>query len=198
MEKPKVSFSTDRLYVRSVEEADKEDYMSLRVAVSPIALAYEESPGFRDIVWEKELNNQDDIYLSVFLKSTHALVASASFQDYKTDIIEFGFDVVEGQRNQGIATELVREMLNYSKKTFPGKTVMIRTGRSNVACRRVAEKCGGVLSENGPTLAATAITQLIERFGNEPTENEELIQMRKKGAEFIEANKYGVCIYLFK
>ena len=45
MEKPRISFFTDRLYVRSVEESDKEKYMDLREATSSLASAYKKFSG---------------------------------------------------------------------------------------------------------------------------------------------------------
>ena len=61
MDKPKIQFDTARLYVRSVEESDKEAYMNLRVETSDIALAYQTHPGFRDCEWNGELSSQKDI-----------------------------------------------------------------------------------------------------------------------------------------
>ena len=53
MEKPKISFETERLYVCSVEEADKEVYMDLREETSELSRAYQSVPGFRDYKWEQ-------------------------------------------------------------------------------------------------------------------------------------------------
>ncbi len=195
MEKPRISFFTDRLYVRSVEESDKEKYMDLREATSSLASAYKSFPGFRDHEWEGEFNSPNEIYVAVFLKDSQDLVASASFQKFDTDTIEFGFDVAEAYRNQGIATELIKGMIQTEHTLFPGKPFVIRTDVDNAACRRVAEKCGGYLTGYEPTLAAKAIATLMESYGNKPTDDEELIQMRKKNAEFIEENKEGVCVY---
>lgn len=35
MDKPKISFKTERLFICSIEESDKEMYMDLRVETSP-------------------------------------------------------------------------------------------------------------------------------------------------------------------
>ncbi len=122
MNKPKIHFDTPRLYVRSVEETDKEAYMNLRVDASEIAQAYQRFPGFRDSEWDGELNSQKDIFLAVFLKENDVLIVSASFQNYESDCIEIGFDVVERYRKQGIATELVQGMLEIVNTIFLGKT----------------------------------------------------------------------------
>ena len=54
MGKLRVSFFTDRLYVRSVEKTDKEKYMNLRETTSSLAAAYKSLPGFRENEWEGE------------------------------------------------------------------------------------------------------------------------------------------------
>lgn len=198
MEKPKISFDTERLYVRSVEEMDKDDYMNLRVETSELSQAYQSVPGFRDHEWEGELNSRKDIYMAVFMKTNDKIVASCSFQGYEGDCVELGFDVEEQYRKQGIATELVQGMLRTVSTVFSGKPVMIRTNVTNTACRRVAEKCGGVFSGYEATLAAKAIAGLMESYGNKPTDDEELLEMRQRNAEFIEENKEGVCGYRFE
>ena len=68
MDKPRISFLTDRLYIRSVEESDKEDYMALRIATSELAEAYESNPAFGDHEWAYELNSSCDVYLSVLFQ----------------------------------------------------------------------------------------------------------------------------------
>ena len=198
MEKPKIFFDTKRLYVRSVEAKDKEDYMNLRVETSELSQAYQSFPGFRDYEWEGELNSRKDIYMAVFMKADDKMVASCSFQSYEGECVELGFDVKEQYRKQGIATELVQGMLRTVRTLFSGKPVMIRTNVTNAACRRVAEKCGGVFSGYEPTLAAKAIAGLIESYGNKSTDDEELLEMRKRNPEFIEENKEGVCVYRFE
>lgn len=132
------------------------------------------------------------------MKTNDKMVASCSFQGYVGDSVELGFDVEEQYRKQGIATELVQGMLRTVSTVFSGKPVMIRTNVTNTACRRVAEKCGGVFSGYEPTLAAKAIARLMESYGNKPTDDEELLEMRQRNAEFIEENKKGVCVYRFE
>ena len=115
MDKPKIAFETERLIVRSIEEADKEAYMDLRAATSKFASVYEEVPGYRDREWDHELNSEEEIYLAAFLKDGNSLAAISSFQNIGSDTIEFGFDVWEQYRNQGLATELIRGMI-FNKK----------------------------------------------------------------------------------
>lgn len=165
---------------------------------APLSKAYEVFPKLIDNVWKSELNSHDEIYLSIFLKENNTLVVSASFQKFALDTIEFGFDVVERYRNQGIATELVKGMLRVMRTVFHGRGTIIKTDKMNGACRKVAEKCGGIFTGYEPTFAARAFASLIESFGNESTGKEKWIQIRKRYYEYIEENKDVVCVYYFK
>ncbi len=146
MEKPHISFETERLCVRNVLEADKGLFMALRKETSRIAPIYAVFPAFGEVEWEGELNGERDVFLSVFLKENGAFVASASFQEIDTNDVELGFDVVKERRNQGIATELVKGMLKEARSRWPEKGVFARTGAENAACRKVLENCGGAFA----------------------------------------------------
>ena len=111
-DKPIIDFETERLHIRSVQECDKEAYIALRIQNSMTPKAYEKIPGFRDYEWESELNGDGDLFLSVFLKPEELFVASASIQHYKKPAIEIGYDVVKEYQNRGIATELIKGLVN--------------------------------------------------------------------------------------
>ena len=49
MNKPLIYFETDHLYARSIQEKDKEYYMTLRRDTSSLAQAYTVLPEFCDI-----------------------------------------------------------------------------------------------------------------------------------------------------
>lgn len=52
---------------------------------SDLSVAYSVIPGFENFEWDGELNAEDDIHLSVFLRSDGSFVASASMQNYKSE-----------------------------------------------------------------------------------------------------------------
>ena len=197
MDKPKVIFETERLFIRSAEETDKEPYMNLRVAVSEVSKAYQRVPKYRDYEWKQELYSDNNIFMAVFLKGTDDLAALCSFQNYKSECIEFGFDVAERYRKQGIATELVLGMLREAGTLFPCRKIKIRTNASNAACRRVAEKCGAVLAGYEPDVLARALIQYMDMYGKEPTEDPKTLEKRREYTEYIENNMEGICVYEF-
>lgn len=197
MDKTIINFETDNMFVRAIEEKDKEPYMDLRVSASEIAAAYIEFPGFRDKEWEGELNNADDIYCAVFLKKNNEFAACCSFQKFNTDMIELGFYVKQEYRNQGIATELLKGMLRTAADVFPGKSVKACTYKTNTASRKVIEKCGGRLSGYESSPAAKALESLLESIEKKTPDVNEAETMRSATAEYIEDHKESVCVYRF-
>lgn len=198
MRKPKISFETDRLFIRLIVEEDKETYMSMRIPVDDTSATNSMLYGFRDILWEGELNSDNEAYVIVFRKENDVPVAIGSFQKLNTSTVELGVVVAERHRKLGIATELLNGMLREVQEVLPGKAVRLCTRITNTACRRVAEKCGGILSshERGPASDALA-SLLVSAEKRLPEDDAELHSIRKSITSFIEENKEGVCIYRF-
>ena len=197
MDKSIFAFETERLLVRPLQEADKEYYLALVMDVSTFSPALKNSPVVGDFMWDQDIDSEDDVALAVFLKTTCAFVARASFQHIDTGSVEFGFDVVSEYRNLGIATELCKGMIRKSAEVIKGKKIFIWTGVDNAACRRVIEKCGGVFQRYEPTLDAeidATMMRYLEALEG-PTE-EQKHQMEEK-RRFIEENKEGICRYRF-
>ena len=182
-------FETERLYIRPVQEVDKDEYMALRIQTSEISRAYTAMPDFSESEWESELNgNEKEIYYSVFLKQENSFVASASVIENKKKILEIGYDVKEEFRNRGVATELLKALLKEIRMIDPYTTVQIKTNADNKASRKVAEACGGVMTKFEDTCFVRAIKSLrnIESTGEEDEETRKL----------VEQGTNAVCVYV--
>lgn len=194
VEKPIIDFETERLHIRSVMEADKDDYMSLRVKNSNISMAYSVMPGFTDYEWEGELNGEDDIHLSVFIKPDEVFVASASIQNYKEKTVELGYDVKDDYRNTGIATEIVKGLLAEVHRLCSESKVIIRADHENDASKRVAEKCGGILIRREDSFACrmfSSTKEVLEKAGKDFEQSDNYKDMK----ELMEKGKDSVCVY---
>ena len=191
-DKPIIDFETERLHIRAVKECDKEAYMALRIQNSMTPKAYEKIPGFRDYEWEGELNDDGDLFLSVFLKPEELFVASASIQHYNKAAIEIGYDVVKEYHKQGIATELIKGLVKEIHRIFSDARIIITTDRDNAASRRVAEKCGGTLTGFDNSIISKIYEIAKEGFEGKGMENDEEY---RKIMESIEEDKNSVCVY---
>ena len=202
MHKPEISFETERLYVRSAIDQDKDCYMALRRGTSAIRPAYDIIPGFSDAEWDSELNSEDDIYLSAFLKANDEFAASCSFQGFDSDEIEIGMDVVEKYRDQGLGTEIIKGLIKTAHSIFPGKKILGKTNVKNTSCQRVIEKCGGRFTEYEPAMISNFIQALQSMLQETDDVNNEDHQSRKEvmdgNAAIIENQKEYVGVYEFE
>lgn len=191
MNKSFLLFETDRLIIRPLQESDKDYYMALRIETSDIRQAYETMPEFREYEWEKEFEGDGDASFCIFLKPDRIFVGSCSYQNFKSDTVELGIDLVKEHRNKGIGTEVVNGLVRKAGELFPGKSIILRTNANNVLCRRVAEKCGATLSKYEPSLTAQVMAKLLEITDEMDSES------LAKNKEYIEENKEGLCVYTF-
>ena len=191
MDKPIIEFETGRLVVRSVQEGDKDEYMALRVQTSDISRAYSTIEGFTEYEWENELNDSDDIYMSVFLKSDFVFVASASIQNFKENSIYIGYDVKEEYRNMGIATELVIGLVKQAHSFFPESKVLSRIRVDNDVSRKVTEQCGGIIKGYEDTYFA----KQVKRMMSSRTYNQIKPENKKVLESILLSGENGVCVY---
>lgn len=188
IDKPYIDFETERLHIRTVIEKDKESYMSLRVDNSRISDMYSLITGLHTDEWGRELESDSDIYLSTFLKESESFIASASIQKFRENTIELGYDVADEYRNQGYATEIVRSLLDVCHNSFSGIKVVIRIDRDNMASRRVAEKCGGVMVEEEDSFAARALRIFKNELRGIDIQGKDINEVIKQGEK-------AVCVY---
>ena len=119
--------------------------MKLQSEVSEYPEIYDNPDDFEQR-WDMVLNSGKTIYLSVFLAGSEIYVADASIQNYKSDSVELGLNVVKEYRNQGLGTELVQALIAETQTILNAGCIRIKTKANNTSCRRMIEKCGGILS----------------------------------------------------
>lgn len=192
MDRPKIEAETDRLIIRPVMECDKDAYMFLRASVSDLALAYKALPGFSDYEWESELEGEDSLHFSVFQKTDGRFVASASIQDYQRETVELGYDVVEGYRNLGYATEIAKSLMEKVHDLFPEAKILVKMRKDNEASKRVAEKCGGVFAGYEDTIVSKTTKKALANCDGESARDE---KKREELQRVIEKGKNGVLVY---
>lgn len=186
--KPLIDFETERLHIRSLVESDKDTYMSLRINNSNFASVYSLEPNLVDDVWECEFYGEEDIYLAVTLKANDKMIASASIQCYKDKNIELGYDVNKEYQKQGIASEILTGLVAEAHRIFKAARIFVRVDRDNMASRRVAEKCGGMLVETDDFQSIDSIIAMIK-------EHTGTIDAGYEMNIAIEKLKDSVCIY---
>jgi len=194
--KPYIDFETERLHIKSLSEEDRDAYMALRKANSPISIAYSALSDFEDQEWQSELQSSDDIYLSVFLKSTDRLIASASIQHYREEAVELGYDVSGEFQNQGYASEIVKGLVSEIRRLRRNARIIKKIDKDNVASIRVAEKCGTVWKET----ADSFVNKLYEILSKDAGEAI-LASSKEDGGneleELLDQSRDSVLVYEF-
>ena len=193
--KPYIEFETGRLRIQPVTEEDRADYMSLRVNNSEMSSAYETMPGFEDMEWNEELNSDEDIFFSVRLKIEGIFVASASIQNFKKSTIELGYDVCKEYQNQGIATELLKQLYIEAHRHFKDAEIIIKINKDNDASRRVAEKCGATFIRYDDSFVSKEISDFLSNYNNK--DGIEQDKSYSLLSQAVDDGKNSVCIYKF-
>lgn len=186
--KPFVDFETERLHIRSLSVADKDADISLKAQLDDVV--DDDEYGYFEDEFRDDIQDDNDICLSVYMKADGTFVAEAAFQNYQNSEVELAYGVLEAYRNQGIATEIVQGLMKEAHRLFKDKTVIIGADKNNAASKRVIEKCGGVLVRYEDSLMSQRLALI---FGNPGDKG---YQYNTKGIkETIENGRGSMCIY---
>jgi len=125
------------------------------------------------------------------------MAACASFQFIESDDVELGIDVAKAFRNKGVATELITEMVRIAREIFPGKKIILKTERNNIACRRAAEKSGGSICGYEPHPYMKVMDGILTYADGKWPGNEKFEQLKREYIEVLRDSKDMMCIYSF-
>lgn len=197
MNRTDIAFETENLTVRSIREDDKDRYIALRKEASNIAEAYKVFEGLPEEEWKDVVGCDEDLFLMAFSKKDGRLAACSSFQFIESDDLEIGIDVAKAFRNKGVATELMTEMVRIARDVFPGKKIILKTERNNIACRRAAEKSGGYICGYEPHPYTKVMDGILSYADKKWPGNEKFEQLKREYIEVLRDNKDTMCIYSF-
>ncbi len=91
-------------------------------------------------------------------------------------------------QNQGIASEILAGLVSETRRLFKDVRIFVRVDKENMASRRVAEKCGGMLVRTDDAQTIGAIIALVKRHTGTMNASDEMNST-------IEKLKESVCIY---
>ena len=163
--KPYIDFETERLHIRSLSVADKDADISLKAQLDDLIDDDNEYGYFGDEV-HADIQDDNDIWLAVFMKEGGTFVANAAIQNYMNPEVDLAYGVLKTYRNQGIATEIVQGLISEAHRLFMDKTVIIGADKNNAASRRVIEKCGGVLIRYEDSLMSQRLALVFGKPGD--------------------------------
>lgn len=140
----KNKIETKRLYLRPLKIEDLNDFYDF-AKVEGVG----ESAGWlhhKDIEYSKKIlikmiNSKQD-YAIVYKENNKVIGELGIFDKYENDKLMIGFVLNKNYWNKGLATEIVKELIDYIFTNTDYQQIYMGHFESNLASKRVVEKCG--------------------------------------------------------
>lgn len=140
----KIIATTERLYIREIEEGDQDLVYALSQESSVLSGVQRDEEYvelYKKFNWEEA--TKPTIYNGmIFLKDTDEFVGKICMQYIDRPTPELGIDIMKVYRNNGYAPESVRAFCNYYFKSRGVGEIMVRISKENNHSIHVFEKLG--------------------------------------------------------
>ncbi len=141
-------FQTERLIIKSIKSSNKDEFIELITAEEIIKAIPQEKPSEEDIAFkfQRALSFDGDIIknrisiLGVFEKDKTELIGIAAFLTNNEGDKELGYRFRKPFWGKGYATEVAKEMINYSFKVLKLEKITADVWVENVASNKVLSK----------------------------------------------------------
>ena len=185
------SIENERFLIRPVTAMDKAPFMRIQQENSEIQKVYEEEH-FRESLWEKSLDGEDDIYMLIFRKEDDCHIGNCSFQNVNTQVIEIGIDIDKTMQNQGLGTGALCLMVEYLKKNAANQRHQIKTKSNNIPCQMMIENAGGKkIGEE-----ATNFDRIMDKML--PTLEKNGMEKQVEETRKLLDRNNGICTYIYE
>lgn len=151
-----------------IDEEDYENYVELHRQINGEETLFS-NPVCKDMMWEQVLHGKDKVY-SIFDKKDE-YCGSVEIQHPEKDYPELGIDLLEGKRNQGIATKVIKLV---AKRFYQEKAVeyfKIRISSRNPHSKHVFEKMGVIPIKTSESTFKTFMRDFKDLMGNTEVES---------------------------
>lgn len=109
------------------------------------------------MIW-KEVNATNGFPCAIIEKSTEETSGFCQLKDIDTSAPEVGIDMRDDYMGKGYAQEAVRLLMYYASKHFGVYCFIWKVNKENTINRHIAEKLGGVLISEKPTMERGLLT----------------------------------------
>ena len=132
---------TQKLYIRSFTEADKEYFRQLCNEDSKLGKLLKELPdGFDIIYWKSILESKDEIFL-IFDKNTNTFYGKIELQHF-SPTKELGIALLKDHQNKGIGTEAIIGFCDWLYTNKKLSELNIRIDPENKRSQHIFKKLG--------------------------------------------------------
>lgn len=136
----------------SIRKLIEEDYPTYR-EVSYAHFSYKNvfTEKFMQTIW-KEINAANGLACAIIEKCTGEICGFCQLKNVDTFTPEVGVDMRDDYMGRGYAQEAVRLLFDYASRHFEVDCFIWKVNKENTVSRHIAEKLGGVLISEEPTM----------------------------------------------
>lgn len=138
-----------QVYIRKLIEEDYPIYKEVSYAHFSYKNVFTEK--FMQTIW-KEVNAANGLARAIIEKSTGETCGFCQLKNIDTFTPEVGIDMRDDYMGRGYAQEAVRSLIDYASKHFKINYFNWKVNKVNTVSRHIAEKLGGVLISEEPTM----------------------------------------------
>ena len=140
---------SDNISIRKLIEEDYPIYREVSYAHFSYKNIFTEK--FMQTIW-KEVNAVNGFPCAIIEKSTGETCGFCQLKNVDTPTPEVGIDMRDDYMGRGYAQEAVRLLLDYASKYFEVDYFIWKANKANAVSRHIAEKLGGELISEEPTM----------------------------------------------
>lgn len=140
-----------QVYIRKLIEEDYPTYREVTYAHFSYKNVFTEK--FMQTIW-KEVNAANGFACAIIEKCTGETCGFCQLKNVDTLTLtpEVGIDIRDGYMGRGYAQEAVRLLLDYASKHYKVDYFIWKANKANTVSRHIAEKLGGELISEQPTM----------------------------------------------
>ena len=128
----------EKIILRALSEADKENYMNLQKSFSFNDKIYE-MEDFYNFSWKLAIDS-DDLILVIFEKGTNIFIGQIMLKKLEEEIPEIGIDITEPFRKKGFGYTAISLFTTTLKERFNLQSFLIRVYNDNAASQALFHK----------------------------------------------------------
>ena len=138
-----------QVYIRKLIEEDYPTYREISYAHFSYKNVFTEK--FMQTIW-KEINAANGLACAIIEKCTGEICGFCQLKNVDTFTPEVGVDMRDDYMGRGYAQEAVRLLFDYASRHFEVDCFIWKVNKENTVSRHIAEKLGGVLISEEPTM----------------------------------------------
>lgn len=138
------------VFLKHLTEEYKQGYQDMVYAQTPYKKAYTKK--VLDNLWKIEMSEKQDSF-AIIERSTGNISGFCMINEVNTDHPSLGIDMLDDYTGRGYAQAAIKLLIQYAFDNYSMDALLWKADRKNMISRHIAEKMGGILIKEEPTLS---------------------------------------------